>query len=184
MTPTSAVTDGSRSPSSSSPSSSRSAWPVCCCSSRPVRGESFRLVVAAFCHTPLLSIASFLHRTPYLLTTPFFLASPLSLTTGLIEPLVRRQLVGKAPHIQSVLSRGQFDVLVRIAEVPGISHQRNAPRGGCKRAEVLDQSVSLELKYRLRQTHRDQDARVPDLAAGAEKRLEKEFRFVNRLAGE
>jgi len=84
-----------------------------------------------------------------------------------------------------VLSRDKFDVLVRKLEVPGITQQRDAlRRRDCKLAEVLDQPVPLELKYRLRRTHRDQDARAPALLACADDRLEKGFRFLNRLPGE
>src|SRR5206468_465336 len=83
------------------------------------------------------------------------------------------QLGEKAPHIQPVLSRDQFDVLVRKPEVPGVTQQRDAPRCVCKLAEVLDQPVPLELKYRLRRTNRDQDARASGLFACREDRLEK-----------
>jgi hypothetical protein len=141
--------------------------------------------VAAFCRTPLLSSASFLQRTlQYLLTTPFLLTAPFSLPTRVFKPPVRRRFVEKAPHIPPVLSRDQFDVLVRKPEVPGVPQQRDAPRCVCKLAEVLDQPVPLELKYRLRRTNRDQDARAPGFPACADDRLEKGFRFLNGLAAE
>src|SRR5207253_1055392 len=101
------------------------------------------------------------------------------------EQPVRGRFVGKAPHIQPVLSRDQFDVLVRKPELRGITQQRDAPRrSDCKLAEVLDQPVPLELKYRLRRTNRDQDIRARALLACADDRLEKSFRFLNRLAAE
>src|SRR5439155_17176106 len=110
---------------------------------------------------------------------------PAALLAWLSEPLVRGRFVEKAPHIQPVLSRHQFDVLVRKPELRGITQQRDAPRRcDCKLAEVLDQPVPLELKYRLRRTDRDQDARGPALFAGADDRLEKSLRFLNRLAAE
>jgi len=100
------------------------------------------------------------------------------------EPLVCRRFVGKAPHIQPVLPRDQFDVLVRNPEVPGITQQRDARRRGCKLAEVLDQPVPLELKYRFRRMHRDQDARALALPARADDRPEEGFRFLNCFPGE
>src|SRR5437667_1737984 len=108
-----------------------------------------------------------------------------ALVTWVSEPLVRGRFVGKAPHIQAVLSRNQFDVLVRKPQLRGIPQQRDAPRRcGRKLAQVLDQPVPLELKYRLRRADRDQDARGPALLACADDRLEKGFRFLNRLAAE
>ncbi len=151
----------------------------------PYRGfESLSLRQSAFCSTSLLSSASFLRSTQRLLTTPLLLTTPFLSTWG-SEPLVRGRFVGKAPHIQPVLSRDQFDVLVRKPELPGITQQRDAPRRrGCKLAEVLDQPVPLELKYRFRQTHRDQDARALALPARADDRLEKGFRFLDCLPAE
>jgi hypothetical protein len=112
------------------------------------------------------------------------LTAPFSLPTGVFEPPVRRRLVEKAPHIQPVQSRDQFDVLVRKPEVPSVTQQRDAPRCVCKLAEGLDQPVPFELKYRLRRTNRDQDARASALSACPEDRLEKGFRFLNGLAAE
>ena len=119
-----------------------------------------------------------------MVTTPFWRTAPFSLPAGVFEPPVRRRFVGKAPHIQPVLSRDHFDVLVRKPEVPGVTQQRDAPRCVCKLAEVLDQPVPLELKYRRRRTDRDQDARASALSACPEDRLEKGFRFLNALAAE
>ena len=77
--------------------------------------------VAAFYRTPLLSSAPFLQSMRYLLSTPFLLTAPFSLPTRVLEPPVRRRFVEKAPHIPPVLSRDQFDVLVREPEIPGIT---------------------------------------------------------------
>src|SRR5882762_7832594 len=146
----------------------------CCCGA-----------VAAFCRTSLLFSASFLRNTQCLLTTPFLLAASFLLPMWVSEPLVRGRFVRKGPHVQPVLSRDQFDVLVRKLEVPGITQQRDAPRRhDCKLVEVLDQPVPLELEYRLRRTHRDHDARAPGLAACADDRPEKGFRFLNCFPGE
>src|SRR5713226_2606447 len=134
--------------------------------------------VAALCRTSFLSSASFLQRTPYFPTTPFLLTTPLLPLTPISEPLVRGRFVEKAPHSQPVLSRDQFDVLVRKLETLGITQQRDAPRRcDCKLVEVLDQPVPLDLKYRLRRTNRDQDARAPALPACADDRPEKGCRF-------
>jgi hypothetical protein len=119
------------------------------------------------------------------LTAPFLLTTPLLPLTPIFEPLVRGRFVEKAPDIQSMLSRDQFDVLVRKLEIPGITQQRDAPRR-CegKLAEVFDQPVSLDLKYRLRRPNRDQDARAPGLPACADDRVEEGVRFFNCLAAE
>jgi hypothetical protein len=120
-----------------------------------------------------------------LLSAPFLVTAPFSLATRVFEPSVRRRFVRKAPHIQLVLSRDQFDVVVRKPEVPGVTEQRDAPRR-CdgELAEVLDQPVPLELKYRLRRADQDQDARAPGFLARADDRLEKSFRLLNGLAAE
>src|SRR2546422_6820078 len=141
--------------------------------------------VAAFCCTPLLSSASLLQSTRRLLSTPFLLTAPFSLPARIFEPPVGRRFVRKAPHIQRVLSRDQLDVVVRKPQVPGVTEQRDAPRRcDCKLAEVIDQPVPLELKYRLRRTNRDQHARAPGLPACADDRLEKGFRLLDGLAAE
>jgi hypothetical protein len=140
--------------------------------------------IAALRRTSFLSSASFLRRTPYLLNAPFLQTAPFSLPTGVVEPPVRRRFVEKAPHIPPVLSRDQFDVLMREPVVPGVTQQRDAPRCVCKLAEVFDQPVPLELKYRFRRTNRDQNARAPGLSACADDRLEKGFRLFNGLAAE
>jgi hypothetical protein len=113
------------------------------------------------------------------LTTPLLPLTPIS------EPPVRGRFVEKAADIQPVLSRDQFNVFVRKLEILGITQQRDAPRRcECKLAEELDQPVPLDLKYRLRRTNRDQDARAPGLPACADDRLEKGFRFLNCLPAE
>ena len=141
--------------------------------------------VAALCCASFLSSASFLQRTPYFPTTPFLLLAPFLPPTCVSEPLVCGRFVGKAADIQPVLSRDHFDVLVGKLEIPGITQQRDAPRRrGGKLAEVLDQPVPLDLKYRLRRTHQDQDARAPCLPACVDDRPEKAVRFLNGLAAE
>jgi len=73
---------------------------------------------------------------------------------GVFEPPLRRRFVEKAPHIQPVLSRDQFDVLVRKPEVPGVT--QHAMRAMCLQARGSTRSaVPLELKYRLRRANRD-----------------------------
>jgi hypothetical protein len=83
--------------------------------------------VAALRRTSFISSASFLQSTQCLLTTPFVLTTPFLSTasflplTGVSEPPVRGRFVGKAPHIQAVLLRDQFDVPVRKPEIAGIT---------------------------------------------------------------
>lgn len=91
--------------------------------------------VAALCRASFLLSASFLQSTD-LLTTPFLLTAPFLPPTWLSEPLVRGRFVEKAPDIQPVLSRDQFDVLVGKLEIPGITQQRDAPRCDCKLAST------------------------------------------------
>jgi len=123
--------------------------------------------------------------TPFVLTTPFLSTASFLPLTWVSEPLFRGRFVEKAPHIPPVLSRDQFDVLVRKPEIPGITQRRDAPRRcDCKLAEVLDQPVPLELKYRLRRTNQNQDARALALPTCADDRLGKSFRFLNGLAAE
>jgi hypothetical protein len=55
------------------------------------------------------------------LTTPFLSTASFLPLTGVPEPLVRGRFIGKAPHIQAVLSRDQFDVPVRKPEIAGIT---------------------------------------------------------------
>jgi hypothetical protein len=132
-----------------------------------------------------LSSASFLRRTLCFLTTPFLLTAPLLRPTRVSEPLERGGFVEKAADIQPVLSRDQFDVLVGKLEIPGITQQCDAPRRcECKLVEVLDQPMPLDLKYRLRRTNRDQDARTPGLPACADDRAEEGVRFFDGLAAE
>jgi hypothetical protein len=121
---------------------------------------------------------------PFLLTTPFLLSASFLPRTRVSEPLVRRRFVEKAPHSQPVLSRDQFGVLVGKPQIPGITQQRDARRCDGKLAEVLDQPVPLELKYRLRRPNRDQDARAPALPGCADERLKKGFRILNCLPAE
>jgi len=51
------------------------------------------------------------------------LLTPILRVAPVIEPPKRRRLIPKAPHIQPVLSRNQFDVLVGQVEISGITHQ-------------------------------------------------------------